>query len=377
MANKLILKRSSVPAKVPLATDLEIGELAVNLADAKLYTKNPSGTVIELSGGSGGGSSVVISTTAPSGSNSGDLWWNSEEGKLKIYYTDADTSQWVDAFTASVGSSGGDVVGPTSSTNNAIALFDGASGKLIKDSGVLLSSLGGVGVVAVKTTLYSTAGAGTFTTDEKTLFAQVYCTGGGGGGGGADSGGASMSASGGGGGGGTAIRWYSAAELGENAAYTVGAGGTAGSVSGGNGGSGGTSTFTPSGTGVSISGSGGSGGIGTGSAYSAYNSVFNGGSGGAGSGGTIISNGIDGGTGFGYGTSTTAGSMMGGNGGSSFWGGGGNAPTRNNSAGSQAGTSATTEGSGGSGAVNNNNTSGVAGGAGAAGAIYIVEFLST
>jgi hypothetical protein len=53
MANKIIMKRSSVAAKVPLATDLDVGEIAVNLADAKLYTKNAGGTVIELGGGGG------------------------------------------------------------------------------------------------------------------------------------------------------------------------------------------------------------------------------------------------------------------------------------------------------------------------------------
>jgi hypothetical protein len=100
MANKLILKRSSVAAKVPLSTDLEVGELAVNLADAKLYTKNSGGTVIELTGGGGGGASVTVSTTAPVSPSAGDLWWDSEEGKLKIYYTDANSSQWVDASAA-------------------------------------------------------------------------------------------------------------------------------------------------------------------------------------------------------------------------------------------------------------------------------------
>lgn len=32
------------------------------------------------------GSSVTVSDTAPSDSSSGDLWWNSSEGSLKIYY---------------------------------------------------------------------------------------------------------------------------------------------------------------------------------------------------------------------------------------------------------------------------------------------------
>lgn len=54
MPNKIILKKSSVAAKMPLATDLEVGELAVNLADAKLYSKNAGGTVISVGGGGGG-----------------------------------------------------------------------------------------------------------------------------------------------------------------------------------------------------------------------------------------------------------------------------------------------------------------------------------
>lgn len=52
MPNKIILKKSSVASKVPLATDLEIGEIAINLADQKLYSKNSSGTVIQVGVGS-------------------------------------------------------------------------------------------------------------------------------------------------------------------------------------------------------------------------------------------------------------------------------------------------------------------------------------
>jgi hypothetical protein len=68
MANKIVLKKSSVAAKVPLATDLDIGELAVNLADAKLYTKNAGGTVIQLGGGSGSG---TVTSVALSGGTTG------------------------------------------------------------------------------------------------------------------------------------------------------------------------------------------------------------------------------------------------------------------------------------------------------------------
>jgi hypothetical protein len=41
--------------------------------------------------------STTVSTTAPVSPSAGDLWWNSESGQLKVYYTDGDSSQWVDA----------------------------------------------------------------------------------------------------------------------------------------------------------------------------------------------------------------------------------------------------------------------------------------
>ena len=51
-----------------------------------------------VSGGSGGGgASVTVSDTAPGSGTAGDLWWNSDSGRLKIYYQDTDSTQWVDA----------------------------------------------------------------------------------------------------------------------------------------------------------------------------------------------------------------------------------------------------------------------------------------
>lgn len=90
MANKIVLKKSSVAGKVPLATDLEIGEIAVNLADAKLYSKNASGTVIPVGG--------------------------SDEA----------------------------VIGPASATDNAIARYDGTTGKLIQNSAVTIDDAGNI-----------------------------------------------------------------------------------------------------------------------------------------------------------------------------------------------------------------------------------------
>lgn len=48
MANIVQTKRSSVAGKVPTAASLAVGELAVNFADQKLYTKDAGGSVIEV-----------------------------------------------------------------------------------------------------------------------------------------------------------------------------------------------------------------------------------------------------------------------------------------------------------------------------------------
>ena len=42
-------------------------------------------------------SAASIGDNPPSSPNPGDLWWESDSGRLKVYYQDVDTSQWVDA----------------------------------------------------------------------------------------------------------------------------------------------------------------------------------------------------------------------------------------------------------------------------------------
>ena len=48
-------------------------------------------------GGGGSGATVTTADAAPTTPSDGDLWWKSDEGRLKVYYEDADSSQWVDA----------------------------------------------------------------------------------------------------------------------------------------------------------------------------------------------------------------------------------------------------------------------------------------
>ena len=91
---------STTAAVVPTAANLAQGELAINIADGKLFYEDSGGTV------------QVLATKA---------------------------------------GASGDVVGPASATNNGIALFDGTTGKLIKSSTTLLPSGSIVGTTDTQT----------------------------------------------------------------------------------------------------------------------------------------------------------------------------------------------------------------------------------
>lgn len=65
---------------------------------------NASATAIEGAIAEGGGGSITVSETPPTdpAPGNGDLWWDSANGKLYVYYVDGDSSQWVDAAGPSV-----------------------------------------------------------------------------------------------------------------------------------------------------------------------------------------------------------------------------------------------------------------------------------
>lgn len=84
-----------------------------------------------------GTASIGVSNVLPLvGNNQGDLIWHSEEGTLKIWYEDADTSQWVDAsrnsFGAGTASSGVFVL--NSLTDSVQTFAVGTSGSLFNIS---------------------------------------------------------------------------------------------------------------------------------------------------------------------------------------------------------------------------------------------------
>ena len=83
---------------VTLATDgapstaLANGALAVDTTNDTFYFRS-SGAWQEVSGG---GASLTVSDTPPSSPEAGNLWFESDTGNTLVYYTDANTSQWVE-----------------------------------------------------------------------------------------------------------------------------------------------------------------------------------------------------------------------------------------------------------------------------------------
>ena len=81
---------------------------------------------------------VTLSATSPtSNNNAGDLYFNTTVGAEELFIWDG--TQWLTTAGAAVA---GDVVGPASATDNAIARYDTTTGKLIQNSLATISDVG-------------------------------------------------------------------------------------------------------------------------------------------------------------------------------------------------------------------------------------------
>lgn len=293
------------------------------------------------------------------------------------------------ATTAFVAGETGDAVdGPASATNNAIALFDGVSGKLIKDSTVLISEVAllaspaftgnptaptataGDNDTTIATTAFVQAvsgrflgtqtftAGGTYTPTSGAVSIIVEVVGGGGAGGGSAATGAGQISGGAGGGAGGYAKGVLAA--GGGGAVTVGAGGTG--VSGAAGNAGGTSSYG------TVSATGGAGGN-VGAAGTTTTAA--GGAGGVGSGGSIVNlPGGDGGT-ISVGAASPG---VAGTGGSGFMGQGAIALGLAVGSSSLAGVAGKNYGGGGGGGRSGQSVAANAGGNGAPGIVLIHEY---
>ena len=112
MAGTIVkIKQSAVAGRLPThnssaSTDIVQGELALNTADQKLYSKDSSGTVFEIGGGSGGaaGSNEIVTTdfTATNSQTQFAVSYSAANDHVNVYYNGIKLSP--DEYTATSGS---------------------------------------------------------------------------------------------------------------------------------------------------------------------------------------------------------------------------------------------------------------------------------
>ena len=114
------ITRSDLSVVKPNPTPNGIGDLTYdNLTGEFTYTPPAIGDFAEK---------VSTDDTAPSTPYDGQMWWKSDEGKLKIWYQDVDSSQWVDALPAGIQL--GDISVHTDTAGTAALSYDNSTGVL-------------------------------------------------------------------------------------------------------------------------------------------------------------------------------------------------------------------------------------------------------
>ena len=77
------IKQSAVAGKIPSASDLQQGELALNTADIKLYSKNGAGEIITLASGA----AAAAKTTIDMGDVNRLIWIDAGDSNDVAYVT--------------------------------------------------------------------------------------------------------------------------------------------------------------------------------------------------------------------------------------------------------------------------------------------------
>ena len=99
MAQTIKLKRSSTTGNVPTSSQLDLGELAINTTDGKIFIKKDvSGTesIVEINEVRPGAINFTFSTTAPTNPEVGDMWRDSANLKTFVRYSNDGDPNWIE-----------------------------------------------------------------------------------------------------------------------------------------------------------------------------------------------------------------------------------------------------------------------------------------
>ena len=171
MSNTIQIKRSTTAAAVPTAGQLAVGELAVNLVDKKLYTKDAVGAVVEMGfynqgnilGTVSESSGVPTGAIIESGSNANGEFVKYADGTMICTGTAASGGSWsslgtamFQTLTATWTFPATFASGPTvSGASDSVSVL--ASASISTATNVTTRAISGVNSVALPRTNYLTA----------------------------------------------------------------------------------------------------------------------------------------------------------------------------------------------------------------------------
>jgi hypothetical protein len=118
MATKILLKKSLTGGAVPLIANLDAGEIAINLVDRKIYSKDGAGAIIRMDG-------AYIDSSAPANPTEGDIWYDTTNNLLKAH----NGTGFISAGYATVAALEDTTI--TSVTDGEFLIYDNATSKWI------------------------------------------------------------------------------------------------------------------------------------------------------------------------------------------------------------------------------------------------------
>lgn len=182
-----LTNKPSVPSALDDLTDVDLTTTSPTDGQALIWDSvNSVWKPGNVASGGGGGASVSVSDTAPSSPSVGDLWFNSANTKMYVYFNDGTSSQWVQSNPS--GATSPIISSDTAPTNPVVnslwfdssdgSLYfrydDGSSEQWVNLIGASLSGGGGGASVTVSDTAPTSPSAGDMWFDSQYATLLIY-----------------------------------------------------------------------------------------------------------------------------------------------------------------------------------------------------------